>query len=113
VHGHSSHHIKAIEVFKSRLILYGCGDFLTDYEGISGYEVFRGDLALMYFVELDSDSGELISLRVVPMQMRQFRLERALGSDAGWLRDLLNQLGARFGTASRLDQDGSLTLAWL
>src|SRR5437773_7004815 len=108
VHGHSSHHVKAIEVFKSRLILYGCGDFLTDYEGISGYEVFRGDLALMYFVELDSDSGELISLRVVPMQMRQFRLERALGSDAGWLRDLLNQLGARFGTASRLDQDGSL-----
>src|SRR5206468_9125559 len=26
VHGHSSHHVKAIEVFKGRLILYGCGD---------------------------------------------------------------------------------------
>src|SRR2546423_1740667 len=24
VHGHSSHHVKAIEVFKGRLILYGC-----------------------------------------------------------------------------------------
>src|SRR5207244_1630579 len=58
VHGHSSHHVKAIEVFGGLLLLYGCGDFLTDYEGISGYETFRGDLALMYLVELDSYSGE-------------------------------------------------------
>ncbi len=48
VHGHSSHHPKAIEVYRDRLILYGCGDFLNDYEGISGYEEFRGDLSLMY-----------------------------------------------------------------
>ena len=108
VHGHSSHHIKAIEVFKSRLILYGCGDFLTDYEGITGYEVFRGDLPLMYFIELDSATGELISLRMVPMQMRQFRLERALGSDAKWICSLLNQLGDRFGTMTKLEEDGSL-----
>ena len=108
VHGHSSHHIKAIEVFKSRLILYGCGDFLTDYEGINGYEVFRGDLALMYFIELDSATGELISLRMVPMQMRQFRLERALDSDARWVCSLLNQLGERFGTVTKLEEDGSL-----
>src|SRR5207249_9246220 len=108
VHGHSSHHIKAIEVFKSRLILYGCGDFLTDYEGITGYEVFRGDLPLMYFIELDSATGELISLRMVPMQMRQFRLERALDSDARWVCSLLNQLGERFSTVTKLEEDGSL-----
>jgi poly-gamma-glutamate synthesis protein (capsule biosynthesis protein) len=30
VHGHSSHHIKGIEVHRERLILYGCGDFLND-----------------------------------------------------------------------------------
>ena len=41
IHGHSSHHVRAIEVYKDRLILYGCGDFLNDYEGISGYEEFR------------------------------------------------------------------------
>src|SRR6266566_4103575 len=56
VHAHSSHHVKAIEVFKGRLVLYGCGDFLTDYEGISGYEEFRADLAMMYLVELDSQT---------------------------------------------------------
>jgi poly-gamma-glutamate capsule biosynthesis protein CapA/YwtB (metallophosphatase superfamily) len=110
VHGHSSHHVKAIEVCRGRLILYGCGDFLTDYEGISGYEAFRGDLALMYLVELDSGSGELIAARLVPMQMRRFRLERAPTADAKWLCNLLNELGERFGTASRLEQDNSLTL---
>jgi poly-gamma-glutamate capsule biosynthesis protein CapA/YwtB (metallophosphatase superfamily) len=44
VHGHSSHHPKAIEVHHGRIILYGCGDFITDYEGIKGYESFRDDL---------------------------------------------------------------------
>ncbi len=62
VHGHSSHHVKAIEVYKERLILYGCGDFFNDYEGISGYEDFRGDLALMYFAELNPATGELLAL---------------------------------------------------
>ncbi len=38
IHGHSSHHPKAIEVYRNRLIVYGCGDFLNDYEGITGYE---------------------------------------------------------------------------
>jgi poly-gamma-glutamate synthesis protein (capsule biosynthesis protein) len=112
VHGHSSHHVRAIEVFKGRLILYGCGDFLTDYEGISGYETFRGDLALMYLVELNSDSGELIAARLVPMQMRRFRLERASAADAKWLCNLLNELGKPFGTKSRLEEDNSLMLEW-
>jgi poly-gamma-glutamate synthesis protein (capsule biosynthesis protein) len=111
VHGHSSHHVKAIEVFKRRLILYGCGDFITDYEGISDYEAFRGDLALMYLIELDSGSGGLINAWLVPLKMRRFRLERASAADAKSLCNLLNELGAPFGTASRLDEaDGSLTL---
>jgi poly-gamma-glutamate capsule biosynthesis protein CapA/YwtB (metallophosphatase superfamily) len=38
VHGHSSHHPRAIEICRDRLILYGCGDFLNDYGGIRGYE---------------------------------------------------------------------------
>src|SRR5213080_802456 len=112
VHGHSSHHVKVIEVFKGRLILYGCGDFLTDYEGISDYEMFRGDLALMYLIELDSRSGELIAARLVPMHMRRFKLERAPGTDAEWLCNLLNKLGAQFSTGARLDKDSSLRLEW-
>jgi poly-gamma-glutamate capsule biosynthesis protein CapA/YwtB (metallophosphatase superfamily) len=45
VHGHSSHHVKGMEVYRDKLILYGCGDFITDYEGIPGHEQYRADLA--------------------------------------------------------------------
>jgi poly-gamma-glutamate capsule biosynthesis protein CapA/YwtB (metallophosphatase superfamily) len=112
VHGHSSHHVKAIEVFKGRLILYGCGDFLTDYEGISGYEMFRGDLALMYSIEIDSHNGEVISAGLVPMCMRRFRLERASAADAEWLCNRLNELGERFGSGTSLEGDDRLMLRW-
>jgi poly-gamma-glutamate capsule biosynthesis protein CapA/YwtB (metallophosphatase superfamily) len=110
VHGHSSHHVKALEVFDGHLVLYGCGDFVSDYEGITGYEMFRGDLALMYLIEIDSRSGELIAARLVPMHMRRFRLERASVADAQWLCDCLNQLGKPFSTGARLDKEGSLLL---
>jgi poly-gamma-glutamate capsule biosynthesis protein CapA/YwtB (metallophosphatase superfamily) len=112
VHGHSSHHVKAIEVFKGRLILYGCGDFLTDYEGITGYEMFRGDLALMYLVHVDPQNGQLVSVHLVPMRMRRFRLEHASAADAKWLRNLLNELGKPFATQTRLRENNSLTLDW-
>src|SRR5438128_5301546 len=112
VHGHSSHHVRALEVFKDRLILYGCGDFLSDYEGISGYERFRGDLALMYLVDVDPQSGQLVSARLVPMHMRHFRLERASASDAKWLCNLLNELGKPFTTQTRFSEDNSLMLEW-
>ena len=40
VHGHSSHHVKGIEVHDGHPIIYGCGDLLSDYEGIRGHEIF-------------------------------------------------------------------------
>jgi Putative enzyme of poly-gamma-glutamate biosynthesis (capsule formation) len=110
VHGHSSHHLKAIEVFRGRLILYGCGDFITDYEGIGGYETFRSDLALICLVELDLNSGKLMTARLVPMQMRRFQLQRASAADAKWLCNLLNEIGAKFSTCVKLQSDDSLVL---
>lgn len=110
VHGHSSHHVKAIEVYRRRLILYGCGDFLTDYEGIGGYERFRGDLALMYLVKADPGGGQLVEARLVPLQSRRFRLRRVSAADAKWLCGLLNSLGVSFATRVELNDDNSMTL---
>jgi poly-gamma-glutamate synthesis protein (capsule biosynthesis protein) len=90
VHGHSSHHPKGIEVYRERLILYGCGDFLNDYEGIEGHATYRGDLALMYFAAVDP-AGRLLTLRMVPLRIRKFRLERAARADAGWLKATLER----------------------
>ena len=54
--------MKALEIYNNRLVLYGCGDFLNDYEGIEGYESFRNDLSLMYFADIDAKSGDLVAL---------------------------------------------------
>jgi poly-gamma-glutamate capsule biosynthesis protein CapA/YwtB (metallophosphatase superfamily) len=97
VHGHSSHHAKAIEVYRNRLILYGCGDFLNDYEGIGGYEAYRPDLALMYFAEIAAEGADLAGLDMVPLQIRQFRLNRAAAEDVRWLRHVLDTESRRFG----------------
>jgi poly-gamma-glutamate capsule biosynthesis protein CapA/YwtB (metallophosphatase superfamily) len=94
------------------LILYGCGDFFNDYEGISGYEEFRGDLSLMYFPTLEPASGRLTALRMIPTQVRRFRVNRAAEADVRWLRDILNRAGTRFGTRVDMASDNSLTLSW-
>ncbi len=112
IHGHSSHHAKGLEVYRDRLVIYGCGDFLNDYEGISGYEFFRGDLALMYFAGLDPSTGKLIYLQMTPTQTKRFRVNRASGVDGQWLRDLLNREGKAFGTRVKLNRDNTLTLQW-
>jgi poly-gamma-glutamate synthesis protein (capsule biosynthesis protein) len=98
IHGHSSHHAKAIEVYKDHLILYGCGDFVTDYEGIGGYEEFRGDLSVMYLPALEAMSGRLLELRMTVLQSRRFRLNRASTADVDWLSNMLNRICAGFGT---------------
>lgn len=111
VHGHSSHHVTGIEVHAGRLILYGCGDFLNDYEGIGGYEAFRGELALMYFPALD-EAGRLVRLRMVPTRTARFRVQRASREEALWLRDALCRAGAPWGTTAHVEPDGALTLRW-
>jgi poly-gamma-glutamate synthesis protein (capsule biosynthesis protein) len=110
VHGHSSHHVKALEVYHGRPILYGCGDLLTDYEGIRGHEAYRGDLALLYFIRLDLASNELLELQLVPMQVRRFQLRRAAPANVQWICRLLNREGARFGTELSLNPDNSLSI---
>jgi len=111
VHGHSSHHAKAIEVYQKRLILYGCGDFLNDYEGIRGYEDFRSDLALMYFADIEPATGNLAALEIIPLQIRKFRLGRPSRQDIEWLQQMLQRECQRFGTDIVLDPGGRLLLS--
>ncbi len=115
VHGHSSHHPRGIEVHRERLILYGCGDFLNDYEGISGYEAFRPDLAMMYFPTIEVGSGRLLRLELVPVRIARMRVIRANDEEASWLQALLNREGEVLGTrAERVPggASGALRLHW-
>jgi poly-gamma-glutamate synthesis protein (capsule biosynthesis protein) len=109
IHGHSSHHPKGIEVYRGRLILYGCGDFLNDYEGIGGFDAYRGDLALMYFSEVEP-AGILRTLVMHPVRVRRFRLEHASSEDAGWLYDVLRRESALLGSTLEPRRGGRFEL---
>ncbi|QWG20240.1 CapA family protein [Bradyrhizobium sediminis] len=108
IHGHSSHHAKAVEVYHKRLILYGCGDFLNDYEGIRGHEEFRSDLALMYFADIEPATGDLAALEIIPLQIRKFRLDRPSRQDIEWMQQTLQRECLRFKTGIVLDPGGRL-----
>jgi poly-gamma-glutamate capsule biosynthesis protein CapA/YwtB (metallophosphatase superfamily) len=110
VHGHSSHHPRPVEVYRERLVLYGCGDLVNDYEGITGDERYRPDLRLLYFVHLDA-AGQLQQLRMAPLQARQMRLWRATERDARWLRDVLKKQSRRFRSHINMEDDGTLSLS--
>lgn len=110
VHGHSSHHPRPIELYRGKLVLYGCGDLIDDYEGISGYEEFRDDLRLLYFPSLDRASGRLTGLRMAPLRSRRMRLCPAPPDDVEWLRATLDVVSSDFGVRIRHAPDGMLAL---
>jgi len=91
VFGHSSHHFKGLEIYKDKLIIYGAGDFINDYEGIRGYENFRGDLCVMYLPEIDSVTKKTVSLTIVPMQIKRFRLNYPRKEDVEWCYRVLQR----------------------
>lgn len=94
VHGHSSHHVKGVEIHRGRPILYGCGDLITDYEGIAGHESFRGELSLLYLPTLDVASGRLRRFDLWPMRIERFQLRRADADETAWLLETLRRTTA-------------------
>jgi poly-gamma-glutamate capsule biosynthesis protein CapA/YwtB (metallophosphatase superfamily) len=112
VHGHSSHHPRAIEIYRNRLILHGCGDFVNDYEGIAGYEKFRDDLPLMYLVDIDAKSGDLAKLEIVPLRILRFQLVRSSTEDTTWICQTLDRESRKLGTRIAMSRDGLLNASW-
>ena len=110
IHGHSSHHPRPIQAYRGKLVLYGCGDCIDDYEGVSGYQQFRDDLRLLYFATLRRGTGQLTELRMVPMQARKMRLHHARSADSKWLATTLNQISGAYGSRISLDPGDTLSL---
>jgi poly-gamma-glutamate capsule biosynthesis protein CapA/YwtB (metallophosphatase superfamily) len=130
VYGHSSHHPRPVQIINGKLALYGCGECINDYEGISssssssssgtgasagassGDEWFRGELVLLYFPTIDPRTGALVTLRMTPMRIRRMQLVRASEPETRWLQDRLTQISQPFGSRIDLDRgpDGRLTL---
>ena len=103
IHGHSSHHPMGIEWHNQGLILYGCGDLINDYEGISGWEQFKSDLSLMYFFSVDPNL-RLTQLELVPMIRKNFKLHYASNEECQWMMNSLIQCSQDFKTSFELDE---------
>lgn len=76
--------------------------------GITGYEEFRDDLVLMYFPHLDSNTGELIGLRMTPLKIRKMQLIRPSAADRDWLQERLANVSRNFGCDVTMAPDDTL-----
>ncbi|WP_043265109.1 CapA family protein [Streptomyces sp. CT34] len=110
VHGHSAHHPRPLEVYRGKLVLHGCGDFVDDYEGITGFERYRDDLRPLYLVSLEPDTGRLHELRIVLFQAHRMRLRYAGPDDCRWLAALLDRIGNGFRPCAVRTAEAALTL---
>jgi poly-gamma-glutamate synthesis protein (capsule biosynthesis protein) len=116
VHGHSSHHPMPLEVYRGKLILYGCGDLINDYEGIGSRGSLRSDVGCLCFATLAcaedgaAVAGRLSRLDIVPLQMKRFRLTRADASARAWLERVFNVGDCRLGAPLNERLPGSWSL---
>jgi len=129
IHGHSSHHPRPVEVYKGKLIIYGAGDFINDYEGIKGRKInkidlrklknfwkllrlnghkkFRSDLVLMYFISVEPSTCKFENLKIIPMQIKKFKLNYPAQKDVEWLRNRMSKVYKKFNL--RLELKPALT----
>jgi len=65
---------------------------------------------LLYLAELRRDTGDLVRLRMVPMQARRMRLRHADTKDVDHLCDVLDWISRPFGTAVGIAGNGGREL---
>ncbi len=106
IHGHSSHHALGVELYNNKVIIYGSGDFINDYEGIDGYEEFRGDLSLMYFVSMDMESGNVTDVTMIPTEIHHLQVHRASPENAEWLTNTMKRECRKLGSRVIIKEDG-------
>ncbi len=85
IHGHSSHHPLPVQIHRGKLVLHGCGDLVNDYEGIEPRGTWRSDLGCLYLADFDAATRHCLALRIVPLQLRRFRLGAPDEAALAWL----------------------------
>ena len=102
IHGHSSHHVRPIEIYHNKLILYGCGDFITDYEIIKDpkHEYFISDISVAYFTQYKYENQEkkLSSLILVPYTIHNMKLIKVSTDKINTFTNKLNKICQKYNT---------------
>ena len=55
-----------------------------------GHEIYRPELALLYFPTIGKD-GKLVSLQMKPVRIEGFKLNHATKEQSGWLAETLDR----------------------
>lgn len=104
IHGHSSHHFRPIEVYNNKLILYGCGDLINDYETIGDHDAYFPHVNIAYYPSYNL-SRQLIGLTLVPYTLKNLQLTTTTTS----IVDKLNEISRKY-HATFVDRAGQLVL---
>ncbi|CAF0779195.1 unnamed protein product [Didymodactylos carnosus] len=96
IHGHSSHHVQGIEIYKGKPIIYGCGDFIDDYAIDKEY---RNDLSFIYLIDMDMDERKVTKIELIPTRCTNMQVNELTRNDQDyeWLFSTLARLSAPFG----------------
>ncbi|WP_338066722.1 hypothetical protein [Legionella qingyii] len=74
---------------------------INDYEGISGWEEFKSDLSVMYFLSFDAHL-QLSQLELVPMLRKNFKLQYPSNDACQWMVKNLAKSSQDFQTSFEL-----------
>ncbi|XP_066912702.1 probable polyglutamine synthesis accessory protein MT0602 [Clytia hemisphaerica] len=129
VHGHSTHHVQGIEIYNGKLILYGCGEFINDYDVYEdllqsvnaslgrNFRRFRSDLSFAYKLHIEKNvsnqtAAYLKRLDLLPIKIEHCAVTRLSQEDEDFevIVQRMRKACHPFGTELR-EQDDLLVLA--
>lgn len=91
--GHSPHHFQGVERIGSSVVLYSCGDLVTDY---AVDPEFRNDRQVLFQVDLGAGGVESVS--AVPIELDFGRVRQAGPEARAWIRNRLTELCTSMGS---------------
>ena len=90
IYGHSSHHIRGFEEYNRKLIIYGAGDLINDYEGFAnpGDEKYC-EYGALILADISTETKTLHQLTLIPTMMDKLQLKLLCPSGQSY-RDIWN-----------------------
>ncbi|CAK4141287.1 unnamed protein product [Aphanomyces euteiches] len=85
IYGHWSHHLRGVEIYKGKCILYDAGDLVNDYESFTnpGEDCYL-KIGAVFAVDVATDSRRVVQITVIPMYMEQLQLVRLGSGSQQW-----------------------------
>jgi len=109
IHGHSSHHVQGIEIYKGKPIMYGLGDFVDDYAVEREY---RNNLGFIYKLQLDPSTNKFTSIEMVPTTIKLFQVHKTRNpKDLSWQLQVMSKLCERLHTGTTTSADNHLHIS--